>query len=120
MARKPSDPFFIGEAVMALPETMEAIRAQGWKYVNSKVCSCSVRFEWHKRWDVDQNKWLFLPIEFDELSGRFLNHFATCVDRKQHRKIDPKMLSKKQLKAKEKEEKEAERKAAKGPSLFEE
>jgi hypothetical protein len=105
---------------MSLPDNMPAIRAAGWHYVNSKVCSCGVKFEWFKRWNAEKGKPDFIPIEFHEPTGKFLNHFATCPDRKTHRKVDPKMLSKKQLKVKEKEEKEAERKAAKGPSLFEE
>ena len=98
---------------------MEGIRAQGWRYVNSKVCSCGVKFEWHKRWNQEKQKFDFLPIEFHEGSRKFLNHFATCPHRREHRKTDPKMLSKTQLAKKKREEKEAEREAAKGPRLFE-
>lgn len=104
---------------MSLPTTMDEIRAQGWRYINSKVCSCGVKFEWHKRWNAEKSKWEFLPIEFHGETGKFLNHFVTCPHRKNYRKTDPKMLSKAQLAKKKREEKEAEREAAKGPRLFE-
>jgi hypothetical protein len=104
---------------MSLPDNMPAIREAGYKYVNSKVCSCGTKIEWWKRWDNDKQKAIFIPVEFHEESGKFLNHFITCPARKTFRKTDPKMLSKAQLKKKEREEKEAEREAAKGPRLFE-
>lgn len=104
---------------MSLPDNMPEIRKQRWGYVNSKVCSCGVRFEWFKRWNQEKSKFDFLPIEFHEESGKFLNHFATCPHRREHRKSDPKMLSKAQLAKQKKEEKEAEREALKGPRLFE-
>lgn len=104
---------------MSLPDNMPAIREAGYKYVNSKVCSCQTKIEWWKRWDVEKAKQIFIPVEFHEPTGKFLNHFITCPHRREHKKTDPKMLSKAQLAKKKKEEKEAEREAAKGPSLFE-
>ena len=102
---------------------MEGIRAQGWKYVNSKECSCGVKFEWHKKWNQDRNKFDFLPIEYHDATATFVNHFVPCPHRADFRKKkaaekEAKGLSKKQLAAKKREEKEAEREAAKGPRLF--
>ena len=105
---------------MSLPDNLPAIRAQGWKYVNSKVCGCSRKFEWHKRWSEEKQKFEFMPIEFDEMSGKFLNHYILCTQRDQHRKkkANPDGLSQKQRNERKKKEKEAEREALKGPSLF--
>jgi hypothetical protein len=98
---------------------MPDIRAAGYKYVNSKVCECGHKYEWHKRWNEEKQKWDFMPIEFAEEAAKFVNHYIVCTARKDNRKTDPKMLSKAQLAKQKKEEKEAEREAAKGPRLFE-